>query len=290
MCYVILIGDTFHRKTGAHSIIAIETHKGATFPGTVLIPQVPGTSAEQRGVTMLLTLIALIKPTDISKRTRIHFPSVVIDVFGSSTSYNGRALELRTVTARSEGASYRLTGIGQMDPPNEVLYLLESLVGAMLAHQDHGHRVGHSRDLRHCPCQLSSPSWRRQAEHLPEHGASLGSSSNATTWRLHVSAYKYTFHRAHVGQPRQRDGRAGSVTNTVRSGNIRYELIIRTKCLVRACESSALWPRVSDDSRLIPRAIFKVFTWHTRVSSDTRETKSGTRAQHRSIVYQSLWD
>jgi len=156
MCYVILIGDTFHRKTGAHSIIAIETHKGATFPGTVLIPQVPGTSAEQRGVTMLLTLIALIKPTDISKRTRIHFPSVVIDVFGSSTSYNGRALELRTVTARSEGASYRLTGIGQMDPPNEVLYLLESLVGAMLAHQDHGHRVGHSRDLRHCPCVSSA--------------------------------------------------------------------------------------------------------------------------------------
>lgn len=54
-----------------------------------------------------------------------------------------------------------------MDPPNEVLYLLERLVGAMLAYQDCRHRVGQSRNLRHCPCvnrcHLSSPSWRRRA-------------------------------------------------------------------------------------------------------------------------------
>jgi len=149
MCYVILIRDTFHGKTGTHSIIAIETHKRATFPGTVLIPQVPGTRSQNSAVLCVINDVALIKPIDILKRSA-NANTFPIDVFGSSTSYNKRALELRMGTVRSNKASY-LTGIGQMDPPNEVLYLLERLVGAMLAHQDHGHRVGRSRDFRHCP-------------------------------------------------------------------------------------------------------------------------------------------
>lgn len=45
--------------------------------------------------------------------------------------------------------------VRQMDPPNEILDLLERLVSAVLAHQNHGHRLGASRVFRHCPCVTS---------------------------------------------------------------------------------------------------------------------------------------
>lgn len=66
VCYVILVRNTFHGKTGAYSIIPIETHKGATFPGTMPIPQMPETSHKKKKCTLhykLPIITVLIKTT-----------------------------------------------------------------------------------------------------------------------------------------------------------------------------------------------------------------------------------
>jgi len=66
--------------------------------------------------------------------------------------------------------------VKQMDPPNEVLNLLECLISAIFAQQNRRHRIWCPREFRHCLCHLSSPLQRRQARFGAQfHPESLGS-------------------------------------------------------------------------------------------------------------------
>lgn len=108
-----------------------------------------------------------------------------------------------------------------MDPPNEVLNLLESLVGAMFAYENHGYRVGSSRDLCHCPCVTSArhrdvkkrvfeaPLGRRDSR--VSHARSLLACTRPHLRILTTHILQYV----HVGQPKNETTGSAKVTNNI---------------------------------------------------------------------------